>query len=129
MAGMVTCPNGHTFRTQAHGKGTRCKQCGAAVYVPVAIRSGPPRPRRTGNLIGRPRIPRADKAPRSVTTARTVPNTDALGGLLTFATNYAAARAAAKSAPKLAPKPAPTSVAGTRTGRSASVGLRCVRVE
>jgi hypothetical protein len=100
--GPLTCGRcGHQQRTRARGDHTRCRECGASIYVPANLqhrailrpyRQPGPKPK-----------PKADKAPRSVTTTRTVPNTDALGGLLTFATNYAAARAAAKSAPKLAP--------------------------
>jgi hypothetical protein len=100
--GPLTCGRcGHQQRTRARGDHTRCRECGASIYVPANLqhrailrpyRQPGPKPK-----------PKADKAPRSVTTTRTVPNTDALGGLLTFATNYVAARAAAKHAPKIAP--------------------------
>jgi hypothetical protein len=74
--GPLTCRCcGHEQRTRAQGDNTRCRECGAHIYVPAHLRHAAViRPYRTP---GPKPKPRADVAPTSTTTTRRYdPRTD-----------------------------------------------------
>jgi hypothetical protein len=110
--GPITCDGcGRTWFCRVHGDHTTCKECRKVVYVPPELRSGPGRRARTGNPIGRPREPKPDKAPRSVTTMRQEPpRQDPVAIALGYATAAAKVLAARRARQGVA-SPAPTRAA------------------